>query len=772
MMGSVPAAASPGQAERTVARFRSVRFASACLAVRFNRKTRTPAVPAPRRSTEHRRRDITPPSSNGHSRVDDYEDPPVLPNGHRPWHIATGYDTRLFAVCGEYVCTTGYVTRVWNLRTGESLGTLSLGDNIKVTSIVFKPAIDVADEGKRLWLGTNIGEIHELDIPSQSIVFTKPNAHPRREIIKMYRHASEIWSLDDDGKLHVWPPGPNGIPSLEETPNAFRVPKGHSFSVQCGNQLWVATGKDVRVFQPSAATETAFQLLQRPLSQPNAGDVTSGATITSKPDLIYFGHADGKVSIYNKRDYTCQGVINVSVYKISAMAGVGDDLWAGYNTGMAYVYDISNTPWRVKKDWKAHDNPYLEAGSSAGHLLGTDNMIRIWDGMLREDWLDAQMQEHDDEFCDFQEVTAAVLTWNAGASKPTSLRNDERDNNFFRDYMSSHNPPDIWVFGFQELVDLEDKKVTAKFFKSKKKDPTEQEHMSHQYRAWRDHLTRCLEDYMPANQPYTLLHTASMVGLFSCVYVKSAIRSRIKHIHTAEVKRGMGGLHGNKGALILRLALDDTSLCLINCHLAAGQSQTIARNNDVAAILEAECLPPLGPPLGSLPDSSLFVSGGDGSMILDHEICILNGDLNYRIDAMSRDTVVKAVLQRNLAKLLERDQLLLSRKKNPGFRLRAFSELPISFAPTYKYDVGTDEYDSSEKKRSPAWCDRIMCRGVGRVKGEEYRRWEVRVSDHRPVSCRFRCRVKRIDSSKKMRVRDRLEGEFERFRDRVAGEVK
>lgn len=159
-------------------------------------------------------------------------------------------------------------------------------------------------------------------------------------------------------------------------------------------------------------------------------------------------------------------------------------------------------------------------------------------------------------------------------------------------------------------------------------------------------------------------------------------------------------------------------------------------------------------------------------MILDHEICILNGDLNYRIDAMSRDTVVKAVLQRNLAKLLERDQLLLSRKKNPGFRLRAFSELPISFAPTYKYNVGADEYDTSEKKRSPAWCDRIMCRGVGRVKGEEYRRWEVRVSDHRPVSCRFRCRVKRIDSSKKMRVRDRLEGEFERFRDRVAGEVK
>jgi hypothetical protein len=51
---------------------------------------------------------------------------------------------------------------------------------------------------------------------------------------------------------------------------------------------------------------------------------------------------------------------------------------------------------------------------------------------------------------------------------------------------------------------------------------------------------------MPANQGYTLLHTSSMVGLFSCVFVKTALRGRIKQVHTAEVKRGMGGLHGNK----------------------------------------------------------------------------------------------------------------------------------------------------------------------------------------------------------------------------------
>jgi endonuclease/exonuclease/phosphatase family metal-dependent hydrolase len=218
--------------------------------------------------------------------------------------------------------------------------------------------------------------------------------------------------------------------------------------------------------------------------------------------------------------------------------------------------------------------------------------------------------------------------------------------------------------------------------------------------------------------------------------------------------------------------LDDTSMCFVNCHLAAGQTQTKDRHNDIAAILDNSILPIERDPTVRL-DS--FIAGGDGSMILDHEICVLNGDLNYRIDTMGRDAVVSAVKARNLTKLLERDQLLVSRRKNPAFRLRAFHEMPITFAPTYKYDVGSDNYDSSEKRRAPAWCDRILYRGRNqheRIKQFDYRRHEVRVSDHRPVTALFQMKIKSVSAKKREVEWGNCTHRFEAVRKKMAAIAK
>lgn len=39
---------------------------------------------------------------------------------------------------------------------------------------------------------------------------------------------------------------------------------------------------------------------------------------------------------------------------------------------------------------------------------------------------------------------------------------------------------------------------------------------------------------------------------------------------------------------------------------------------------------------------------------------------------------------------------------------RGFIEGNLDFAPTYKYDLFSEDYDTSEKCRTPAWTDRIL----------------------------------------------------------------
>ena len=40
-----------------------------------------------------------------------------------------------------------------------------------------------------------------------------------------------------------------------------------------------------------------------------------------------------------------------------------------------------------------------------------------------------------------------------------------------------------------------------------------------------------------------------------------------------------------------------------------------------------------------------------------------------------------------------------------------YEEGPILFRPTYKYDLGTDDYDTSEKMRIPAWTGKASVSG-------------------------------------------------------------
>ncbi|RMD43684.1 hypothetical protein DV735_g1441, partial [Chaetothyriales sp. CBS 134920] len=689
--------------------------------------------------------------------------PPLFRSG--PQGVQFKSESRVYDVCGSYLCVGGFMTKVFDISTGEQLSGINHGETIRASAVCFKPAAEVASEGKRIWIGTNAGDLQEIDVLTHNLI-AENSSHSKCEIVRILRRGGELWTLDNEGKLFVWPADETGVPDLKYSHVSHRVPKGHTYSLVVHDNLWLATGKEVRVYRPGS--EANFAPLSKALSQPGTGDITSGTWTEDDGGRVYFGHTDGRVTIYSTKDYTCVGNIKASDYKINGLAISGSSLWAAYKTGKIYVYDVSKSPWKVQKDWRAHAGPILGLTLDPKSIwtmqrmqltsIGHDGQARFWDGLLEEDWIEQSLQDRELSYCSFREIRAAVVSWNCGACTPYDLPTD-----FIADAIHAGDPPEILAFGFQEVVDLEDRAVTAKsifgFGKKKDVDSTEQ-HQSRVYREWRDYLSKLISRYTSGQYTYSELHTSSLIGLFQCIFIRQEERPRLRSVHATNIKCGMKGRYGNKGGLVTRFIIDDTSLCFINCHLAAGQTQTSHRNNDLATILESENLaqePSLDERI------SLFTGGGDGTQILDHEVCILNGDLNYRIDTVPRDTVIKMIKANEIGKLLERDQIMLSRRRVSGFRLSSFVEFPISFAPTYKYDVGTDNYDTSEKKRAPAWCDRILYRGPGRVKQLEYRRHEVKASDHRPVSGLFKIRLKTVDPAKRAIVKKECEAEFDRL---------
>lgn len=91
-----------------------------------------------------------------------------------------------------------------------------------------------------------------------------------------------------------------------------------------------------------------------------------------------------------------------------------------------------------------------------------------------------------------------------------------------------------------------------------------------------------------------------------------------------------------------------------------------------------------------------------------------------------------ASLLTTLSSLLPHDELKQQQKAERAFH-DGWNEGPIEFLPTYKYDIGkVGIFDSSDKKRCPSWCDRILYRtrtGKSRYDAKIREREEARKKD-------------------------------------------
>ncbi|KAF3544841.1 hypothetical protein DY000_02000198 [Brassica cretica] len=231
---------------------------------------------------------------------------------------------------------------------------------------------------------------------------------------------------------------------------------------------------------------------------------------------------------------------------------------------------------------------------------------------------------------------------------------------------------------------------------------------------------------------YGLVASKQMVGIFLTVWMRKELIQHVTHLRISCVSRGIMGCLGNKGCIAVSLQLYKTSFCFICSHLASGEREgdERRRNSDVIEILKNTSFP-------RICRTSSFTRVPH--RITKHDRVIWLGDLNYRIALSYSET--KSLLDKNAwDTLLNKDQLKIER--DAGRVFKGWHEGKIFFAPTYKYSYNSDAYagdttkEKKNKRRTPAWCDRILWHGDG-TRQLSYVRGESRFSDHRPVCAVF-----------------------------------
>lgn len=648
------------------------------------------------------------------------------------------------SACGKILLTcANSVISGWDLLSGENYFNLSMGLEIATCMAIISPRTAV--------VGTLPGNLILVDIQrGYTIRIVTAGAKP---IMHLFVKSGELWAIDEGGWVHLWQVVNQEICVDIKAGVARVLDRPHVAHVTDDQHLWICSGKLFEVYRRSEKGEASGLLLvarfecEADFGLQNATLVT-GITSISSGSLVVTSHEDGNILVWKSPECAPLNCFKTGLYKISCIQNVNEKLWVAFSTGRVVVIDPLF--WEVSLEWKPHQTlitmlSYCEAFLAPNLLyrpvitLCEFSCLHIWDGNLREKHTQEALTKKVQEYCSYQELTIGICSWNVAAQRPPE------DVQFWNWWIFKEQKTDIIVFGLQELVDLESKTNNARMILSSNSKSTSIPPSDEiKARYWVDRMALALHE---GGKDFALLSQKVMVGLCLVVFVRSSLVNRVCHVSHEFVKTGLGGFHGNKGAVLTRFVIDDTPLCFINCHLAAGHSQVAARNTDGATILKTARFP-------SLIESEGVFYGGDGEAVLDHEHCVLFGDLNYRL-SVSRECAERIMDRGLYTDLWPEDQLLSQISKVPSHPFASFMESPLNFAPTYKYDRGTDRLDSSEKQRAPAYCDRILFRSADPTSGIiSYTSYpNMKISDHRPISAALKLRTKSIDRVSRERIK-------------------
>lgn len=446
-----------------------------------------------------------------------------------------------------------------------------------------------------------------------------------------------------------------------------------------------------------------------------------------------------------------------------------------YNNAPPVSLNISDALNNLRNAISNHPSPAtpiinssaMRQSRSAQQLNQINNSISPYD---RSDIIEAYVRQRRSEYEVKEQFTIYAGTWNSNGQmpeeelfqwlsrpdptiSPSKAKNKATNSSYSTSKIEN---PDMYVLGFQELDLTKDAYIYTNSLLE---------------REWIHKIEKTL------GSKYYKVQCHRLASMMIAVYIKSSKMKDVKDINFGNVGTGLMNQFGNKGGVAVSMKIKDTSCCFIASHLAAQMDNVGRRNQDYQNIINRMFK-------DNINGRPLRLDEFDTTKtITNHDVILWLGDLNYRIyaDRMNDeefrtrlDENLKLIQSQNAATdkdekteksnyeariqayapiLARADQLSVERQKGSIFEL--FHEELISFPPTYKYDIGTDIFDTSEKARQPAWTDRILYRHSNNqvIKVENYRSHMChKISDHKPVSAEITLNICAIDDRKKKKV--------------------
>ncbi|KMT14685.1 hypothetical protein BVRB_4g074530 [Beta vulgaris subsp. vulgaris] len=446
-------------------------------------------------------------------------------------------------------------------------------------------------------------------------------------------------------------------------------------------------------------------------------------------------------------------------FAVLCLCTYGSKIWIGYMSGIVQVMNLEG---KLLGSWVAHSSPVIRmaVGSAFIFTLAGHGGIRGWnitspgpiDNLIR-----TELSGKEFLYTRLENLKILAGTWNVAQGRASC-------DSLISWLGCAASDTDVVVVGFQEL------EMGAGVLAMSAAKETVGLEGSAVGQWWLETIGTILDE----GSTFERVGSRQLAGLLIAVWVRKSLEAHVGDVDAAAVPCGFGRAIGNKGAVGLRMRIFDRVMCFVNCHFAAHLEAVNRRNADFdhcyRSMVFSRPSTFNGAAVGV--SSSAQMLRGANSVgfraveaapeLSEADLVIFLGDFNYRLDGISYDEARDFISQRCFEWLRERDQLRAEMEAGRVFQ--GMREAILRFPPTYKFErhqPGLAGYDAGEKKRIPAWCDRILYRDSRASSAlecsldcpvvcsiSEYEAcMDVTDSDHKPVRCKFNIDIARVDES-------------------------